>query len=87
MKREEIYEVLKGLIKTTFRDEVSLDNVTPDTDLVEEIGINSIVGLEVLVRSESEFGITIEDEDLSIELMRTLSTLADYIEKKMQENG
>ena len=85
MTREEIYTKLKGIIKETFRDEVSLDNVNEDTDLVEAIGVNSIVGIEILVRSEGEFGITIDDEDLSIELIQTLSTLADYIEKKMEE--
>lgn len=87
MQREEIYEKLKNLIKTTFRDEVNLDSITPETDLIEEIGVNSIVGIEILVRSEGEFGISIEDEDLSIDLIKTLSTFADYIEKRLQENS
>jgi len=83
MKRAEIFEKLKEIIKATYKEEINLDNITENSDLVEEIGVNSIVGIEIFVRVEKEFDIEIDDEDLSIETIRTLSIMADYIEKKL----
>lgn len=83
MERNNVIEKIKEIISATFKGEVSLENITEETNLIEALGINSIIGIEVLVRVESEFDIEIDDEDLTIELVSTLSTLADYIEKKL----
>jgi acyl carrier protein len=83
MKRQEIYDKLKEIISETFKGDVDTGKITEDTDLQEEVGINSVVGIEILVRVEDAFDITIEDEDLTTELTKTLVTLADYIEKSL----
>jgi acyl carrier protein len=74
---------LKEIISETFKGDVDTGKITEDTDLQEEVGINSVVGIEILVRVEDAFDITIEDEDLTTELTKTLVTLADYIEKSL----
>ena len=70
-----------------FKGEVNLDIISPDTNLLEAIGLNSIVGIEILVRIEKEFAIQIDDEDLTVELIKTLATIAEYIECKWSENA
>lgn len=79
MKREEIIEKIKEIIRATLKGELDTTEITETTLLVDEVGINSIAAIEILVRIENEFEIEIDDEDLSVELIRTIATLADYI--------
>lgn len=84
MRREEIIQKLREII----RDNLKLDCDPEDikgTDLIAELGINSVDALEILVWVETVFDITIEDDDLSIDIMETLDHLADYIERKRKE--
>jgi acyl carrier protein len=83
MKREEIYLRIKEIVKVTLKGEVDIQNIDEKTDLVNDIGIDSIAGIEILVRIENEFQIEIDDEDLSIELIRNFSTIADYVEARI----
>ena len=58
--------------------------LTADTPLVEEgLNLDSINLLELLVRVEDAFGITIEDEDISAELFTTLGSLAACVQQKL----
>lgn len=85
MKREELYRKLKKIIETSLRNKVSLEGVKEDINLIDAYSIDSIVGIEILVRIENEFGITVDDEDLSLELMQTLAVLADYVDSKIEK--
>ncbi|HWT73252.1 MAG TPA: acyl carrier protein [Mobilitalea sp.] len=84
MDRNQICEGIKEIIDATLKGEVDLSNVSEDVNLVDEIGINSIIGIEILVRTESFFDICIDDEDLELELISNIATLADYVEKKLE---
>jgi acyl carrier protein len=55
----------------------------PDTNLTDTLGIDSIKSLEFLVWVENEFGIEIEDADLSAALVDSLDTLAAYVDAKV----
>ncbi|MFF5258049.1 acyl carrier protein [Actinomadura viridis] len=52
----------------------------PDEGLRQALDIDSVNGLEFLIWVENEFDIQIDDEDLSVELVDSLTTLADYVE-------
>ncbi len=54
----------------------------PDKNLVAELGLDSINTIEYLIWVESEFGIQIADEDLSINLIDDLDNLVSYIESR-----
>lgn len=84
MQREEIIQKIREII----RDNLKLDCAPEEikgTDLIAELGINSVDALEILVWVETVFDITIEDDDLNIDIMETLDHLADYIQRKMNE--
>ncbi|MEU6021897.1 acyl carrier protein [Micromonospora sp. NPDC047134] len=55
----------------------------PDEGLREALDIDSVSGLEFLIWVENEFGIQIDDEDLSVALVDSLDTLATYVEGRM----
>ena len=54
-----------------------------DVKLVEDgLGPDSVNLLELLVRVGKAFGITIEDEELTLSLVETIGSLADFIRRK-----
>ena len=57
----------------------------PDTNLVNELGLDSINTIEFLIWVESEFAIEIADEDLSVDLIDDLNRLAKYVEERSQQ--
>ncbi|WP_063798218.1 phosphopantetheine-binding protein [Streptomyces sp. 150FB] len=56
----------------------------PDRGLVEALGLDSINTIEFLIWVESEFGVEIADEDLSIKLIDDLDLLADYVNSRLK---
>jgi len=58
----------------------------PDTNLVAELGLDSINTIEYLIWVESEFAIEIADEDLSIDLIDDLNKLAAYVHARQEQS-
>ena len=56
-------------------DEAAL---TPETDLEEDLGADSLYAVELLVAFEEEFGISVPDDDVIA--IRTIGDIAEYIE-------
>ena len=78
-------EETKTRLRKVLVDSLELDRdpaTIPDSNLVEELGLDSINTLEYLLWVESEFDIQIPDEDLSVGLIDDLDTLASYVESK-----
>lgn len=53
-------------------------------DLIHEFGISSVDALEILVMIESKFNITIDDNDLSQELVSSLDNLINYVRRRLE---
>ncbi|EKE20577.1 MAG: MmcB [uncultured bacterium] len=51
-------------------------------NIIKELGISSVDALEILIGIENEFDITINDEDLSQELVASCDNLEQYINKQ-----
>ncbi|WP_053215908.1 acyl carrier protein [Bacillus cereus] len=84
MSNQEIVSKLKELFIDMLRIPENIANtIEGDTDLIHEIGMNSIDALEFLVIVEREFSIMIDDEDLTAELIQTLNNLSNYILQKV----
>lgn len=80
MKREEITDRVKEIIEKAIENGKHLQE---KEDLIEKRGIRSIDAIRIMVMVEDAFNIEVEDQDLSIELIRTIENLTNYIEKKM----
>ncbi|GAA3009985.1 hypothetical protein Sfulv_54510 [Streptomyces fulvorobeus] len=59
----------------------------PDHGLVQALGLDSINTIEFLIWVESEFGVEIADEDLSIKLIDDLDLLGAYVKDRMDRTG
>ena len=58
---------------------ISVDKVTADAKIVEDLGADSLDVVELLSRLEDEYGITIPDED--VEDLLTVGDVVNEIEK------
>ena len=56
------------------------DTIKEDTDLME-LGLDSMTCVEMVVNLEDEFGITVDEEDLLVENMASISALVQLVEK------
>ncbi|WP_405554647.1 acyl carrier protein [Streptomyces canus] len=59
----------------------------PEEGLRDKLGIDSVTGLELLIWVENEFGIQIDDGDLSVELIDSLDVLGAYVERCLAESS
>ena len=81
MNRNEIIERLKVIVKPYVPEGKSLNNVTEETDFINDLEINSINLVDVILDVESEFNIEIDNE--SMEKMTSVGTAIDIITSKM----
>ena len=81
---EDIKSGLRDLFVDTLRLPISPAEVG-ETNLIANLGIDSIGAMELLTRVENQFNILIDDADVSPDLVDSLNTLADYIAQKKSD--
>jgi len=60
--------------------------LTDETPLIDGgLNMDSINVLELVSLIEEEFGITVRDEDINIELLANIGSLANYVRKRLGE--
>ncbi len=75
-----VFDKVKGLLSEQF--EVDADSITMDTDIVEDLGADSLDLVDMLMNLEDEFQIG-EVPDEMIEKIRTVGQLVTYIEENV----
>ncbi|UKI51262.1 MAG: acyl carrier protein [Clostridium sp.] len=60
---------------------VDADKITPDTNLKDDLGADSLDAVEIVMALEDEFNISIPDEE--IQNISTVKKLVEYIESKL----
>ena len=62
------------------RLKVDVSEITPDTDILDDLGADSLDVVEILMSIEDTYGITIPDDE--VQNLRTINLLTNYIEAK-----
>ena len=75
-----VLEKIKGILSAQF--DVDVDSITADTDLVDDLGADSLDLVDMLMTLEDEFNIG-EVPDEMLEKIRTVGQLVLYIEENM----
>ena len=75
-----IFDKVKEILSTQF--DVDADSITPDTDIVDDLGADSLDLVDMLMSLEDEFNIG-EVPDEMVEKIRTVGQLVTYIEESM----
>lgn len=77
----DIFETLKGIMEPYVEEESILDNLKPDSNIMESLKVDSVDLVEIVLDIEEKFNIQIEDQ--LIEKMRTPQDLVNIIQEKM----
>lgn len=72
-----IFEKVQKALASQF--EIDEEQITPDTNLVDDLGADSLDVVELIMSLEDEFGISISDED-AVQLT-TVRLIVEYLEK------
>ena len=75
-----VLEKIKAILADQF--DVDADSITADTDLVDDLGADSLDLVDMLMSLEDEFNIG-EVPDEMVEKIRTVGQLVTYIEENM----
>ena len=57
------------------------NNITMDSELVHDLGADSLDSIDIVMSVEDEFGIEVPDE--VIENIKTVADIVDYIESRI----
>ena len=79
ISKEDLFAKIKENLVETL--ELDADHVTLETNIVEDLGADSISLMEFTLALENEFGIEISDEDA--EHILTLGQVVDYVSNKI----
>ncbi len=83
MSREELLTKIKELIKPYVGDEAAFASLTEQSDLINDLKINSAHVVDIVLDIESEFDVMIDDE--AINEMTTVASALDLVESKLAE--
>ncbi len=74
------HEKIKGIIKEQIPLSIDIAEVSYDMDLFS-IGMDSLNCIRVVFSLEDHFDIIFADDDLTLDLLRTIDSLADYVQR------
>lgn len=79
MTRDELLERLRSILATEFELEPAL--VTPGARLVEDLDLDSIDGITIVVRLETQLHVSMSDEE--IQKMATVGDIVDALAERL----
>ena len=83
---QDVETKIRKIIVENLELDVKAKQVTNETPLIDGgLNMDSINVLELISLVEEEFGVTVRDEDMSVELLGTIASLAAYIRKQLEE--
>ena len=76
-----MFETLKAILVEELQ--LELDEITMESELANDLGVNSIELADLIMLCEDKFGVEIEDED--IHKFVTVSDVVSYLEAHNQQ--
>lgn len=81
MNQDELISKLKTIVKPYIQDLEAYDNLSEQTDFVNDLKVNSANLVDIVLDIEDEFDIRLENEDM--EQMLTVKAAVDIITTKL----
>ena len=83
MTSEEIYAQLQPIVATYLPEDVDSSNINKNSDLTQELNINSAYLVDVVLDVEDAFNIEFANADM--EKLRTINDAIEIIQKKLAD--
>jgi len=77
-----IFEKIRDAL--VFQFEIDPDKITPDTDIMGDLGADSLDLVELIMTLEDEYGVSVTDE--SVYEHKTVGEIASFIESLIENN-
>ncbi len=84
MTQEELITALKEIVKPYIQDEEAFQNLSAETDFINDLKINSANLVDVVLDVEDRFDIEIDND--SMEKMLSVKAAVEIIEQKLAES-
>ena len=81
MEEKEIFEIMVEILKLYTKDASLLDKATMTTHILDDLKVNSARLVDVIIKCEDVFDITIEDDEA--DKIRTIGSAVDLVKKKL----
>ena len=81
MTRDEIFAKVVEIVRPYVKNAEALASVTDDTNILQDLKVNSARLVDVILNFEDEFDIEVEDEDA--DAVNTLGDAVALIEEKL----
>ncbi|MCR9181586.1 MAG: phosphopantetheine-binding protein [Flavobacteriaceae bacterium] len=81
MTEKEIYTKLENIIRDYLPEDVSAENIQPDSDLTKELNINSSHLVDIVLDVEDTFQIALTNDDM--EQLHTVKDAVRIIKNKI----
>ena len=83
MNKEEIINRLKNIVKPYIRNQEAFENLTENTDFINDLKINSANLVDIILDLEESFDITIDNT--AMEKMLDVKSALEIVESKLAE--
>ena len=81
MTREEIFAKVIEIMKPYVKNQEALDAVSEDTNILQDLKVNSARLVDIILNFEDEFDIEVEDEDA--DAVNTVGDAVGLIQQKI----
>jgi acyl carrier protein len=82
MNREEAFEQVVKILTPHVKNQTALESVSEDTNILEDLKVNSARLVDVVLAFEDEFDIEIPDEDVD-----SVNTVGDCVRLVLEKKG
>jgi acyl carrier protein len=81
MDDKKIFEEMVNILKVYTKDQTLLEKATLDTHILNDLKVNSARLVDVIIKCEDVFGITVEDDEA--DKIRTIGDAVNIIKQKL----
>lgn len=75
----DIFEMLKAIAVNDIG--IDADKITPESNIIKDLGLDSLDIVDMLMKVEETFGVTIDDSDVAE--MKTVADVVRFIENNV----
>jgi acyl carrier protein len=81
MDEQKIFEAMITILKPYTKDAALLERATKDTHILNDLKVNSARLVDVIIKCEDVFGITVDDDEA--DTIRTIGNAVDLVRTKL----
>jgi acyl carrier protein len=77
---EEKFKTIIKIISEVKEDDNLVSTLNPDTNIIEEIGLDSLQMINMMLNIEEQIGVEIDFDNFELSTLNSIRTFAEYLE-------